>query len=123
MLSDVPNFAFAFGYTHLSWTLKVDLVCQHLCRLLAHMDAHGHNTCRAVADPGMETRPFIEFSSGYVQRAMAQWPRQGTDGAWRVPMNYEQDTQELSPRAGHPPGAALLHQSPAGPGTCLRRTH
>ena len=96
MLSDVPNFAFAFGYTHLSWTLKVDLVCQHLCRLLAHIDAHGHNACRAVADPGMQTRPFIEFSSGYVQRAMAHWPRQGTDGSWRVPMNYEQDTQELS---------------------------
>ena len=51
MLSDVPNFAFAFGYTHLSWTLKVDLDCEHLCRLLAHMDAHGHNTCARFRNP------------------------------------------------------------------------
>ena len=44
MLSEVPNFAFAIGYTNSSWTLKVDLVCDHLCRLLAHMDPHGYDT-------------------------------------------------------------------------------
>ena len=43
LLSDVPNFAYMFGYTNSSWTLKVGLVCEHFCRLLAHMDAHGHD--------------------------------------------------------------------------------
>src|ERR1700752_1207072 len=41
MLSGIPNFAFAIGYTNSSWTLKVDLVCEHLCRMLAHMDHVG----------------------------------------------------------------------------------
>ena len=45
MLTGVPNFAFAFGYTNSSWTLKVGLMCEHFCRLLAHMDAHGYDTC------------------------------------------------------------------------------
>ncbi|HVT69525.1 MAG TPA: NAD(P)/FAD-dependent oxidoreductase, partial [Trebonia sp.] len=35
MLSGVPNFAFVFGYTNASWTLKVGLVCEHFSRLLA----------------------------------------------------------------------------------------
>ena len=43
MLAGVPNLAFAIGYTNISWTLKVDLVCEHFCRLLDHMDAHGHD--------------------------------------------------------------------------------
>ncbi|MDT0470442.1 NAD(P)/FAD-dependent oxidoreductase, partial [Streptomyces sp. DSM 41699] len=41
MLSGVPNFAYAVGYTNIAWTLKVDLVCEHFCRLLDYMDAHG----------------------------------------------------------------------------------
>jgi cation diffusion facilitator CzcD-associated flavoprotein CzcO len=32
MLSGVPNFALAVGYTNASWTLKVDLVCEHFLR-------------------------------------------------------------------------------------------
>ena len=47
MLAGVPNFAFAFGYTNSSWTLKVGLLCEHFCRLLSHMDAHGHDIARA----------------------------------------------------------------------------
>ena len=50
MLSGIPNFAFAVGYTNSSWTLKVDLVCEHLCRLLSYMDVHGCDTVVPVAD-------------------------------------------------------------------------
>ena len=49
MLTDVPNFAYAFGYTNSSWTLKVGLLCEHFCRLLAHMDAHGYDSVRAAS--------------------------------------------------------------------------
>ncbi len=45
-LSGVPNFAFAFGYTNSSWTLKVGLLCEHFCRLLKHMDDNGFDTVR-----------------------------------------------------------------------------
>ena len=48
MLSGVPNFAFAVGYTNSSWTLKVDLVCEHVCRMLGHMDALGCDTVTPV---------------------------------------------------------------------------
>jgi hypothetical protein len=43
MLSGVPNFAFAIGYTNASWTLKCDLTsAEYVCRLLNHMDEHGN---------------------------------------------------------------------------------
>src|SRR3989440_2972731 len=47
MLSGVPNLALAFGYTNASWTLKCDLTCAYVCRLLNHMDAHGYAACVA----------------------------------------------------------------------------
>ena len=38
MLSGVPNLAISLGYTNASWTLKCDLTCEYVCRLLNHMD-------------------------------------------------------------------------------------
>ena len=85
MLDRVPNFAFAFGSTNLSWTLKVGLVGEHFCRLLAHMDTHGHTVCYPAFDnPHMVTRPFVESSAGYVQRSIQQFPRQGAEGPWQI---------------------------------------
>lgn len=95
MLSGVPNFVFAFGYTNSSWTLKVGLLCEHFCRLLSHMDAHGHDAVRPIAEPGMHTRPLLDFAAGYVQRAVADIPRQGVDGPWVMSMNYTYDAAML----------------------------
>ncbi|QZT60453.1 flavin-containing monooxygenase [Mycolicibacterium austroafricanum] len=96
MLSGVPNLAFALGYTNLSWTLKVDLVCEHFCRLLAHMDSRGYATVEPVVDdPHMDRVPVIDMSSGYVQRAIASFPRGGTTGPWTVEMAYENDVERL----------------------------
>jgi hypothetical protein len=96
MLSGVPNFAFAIGYTNSSWTLKVDLVCEHLCRLLAHMDAHGHDQVVPVSDdPDMETRPLLDFSAGYVQRSIHELPRAGAGAPWHLSMDYHQDERDL----------------------------
>ncbi|MFB6893804.1 flavin-containing monooxygenase [Kitasatospora sp. NPDC056327] len=92
MLSGVPNFAFAIGYTNSSWTLKVGLLCEHFCRLLAHLDAHGYDTCRPEpADPGMPTRPFLDFGAGYVRRAVDALPRQGDRRPWLSPVDYHDD--------------------------------
>lgn len=91
MLSGVPNFAFAIGYTNSSWTLKVGLLCEYFCRLLGHMDANGHDTAWAVADPDMETRPLLDFDAGYVKRSLADLPRQGTAAPWKMSMNYYDD--------------------------------
>jgi cation diffusion facilitator CzcD-associated flavoprotein CzcO len=95
MLSGVPNLAFAIGYTNSSWTLKVGLLCEHFCRLLAHLDAHGYDVCLPVADPAMPTRPFLDFAAGYIQRVVDQLPRQGDRMPWRTSMDYHSDVRLL----------------------------
>ena len=72
MLSGVPNFAFTIGYTNASWTLKADLVAEYVCRLLRHLDEHGHRSVVPVAEPGIGQQPFMDFSSGYVLRVAGQ---------------------------------------------------
>jgi cation diffusion facilitator CzcD-associated flavoprotein CzcO len=96
MLSDVPNFAFAVGYTNSSWTLKIGLLCQHFCRLLAYMDENGYTICRPeLRDPTMPTRPLLDFAAGYVQRSINDWPRQGDRAPWLMSMDYDSDTKLL----------------------------
>ncbi|ANZ40282.1 FAD-containing monooxygenase EthA [Lentzea guizhouensis] len=91
MLSGVPNFALAIGYTNSSWTLKIGLLCEYFCRLLAHMDATGTDTAWAVADPDMPTRPLLDFGAGYVQRSLADLPKQGPAVPWLMSMSYAED--------------------------------
>jgi cation diffusion facilitator CzcD-associated flavoprotein CzcO len=96
MLSGVPNFTFVFGYTNASWTLKVGLVCQHFCRLLSYMDAHGYDTARPhPADSGMRAGPFTGFQAGYIKRALDRLPRQGSRAPWRVSLTYSADVRLL----------------------------
>jgi cation diffusion facilitator CzcD-associated flavoprotein CzcO len=96
MLSGIPNLAYAVGYTNSSWTLKVGLLCEHFCRLLAHMDASGYDICRPeVADPAMATRPFLDFGAGYVQRVVDELPRQGDRMPWLTSMDYHSDVKLL----------------------------
>jgi monooxygenase len=96
MLSGVPNFAFAFGYTNSSWTLKVGLLCEHFCRLLSHMDTHGYDIARPeTGDDAMQTQPMLDLGAGYVQRALDQLPKQGMGDPWRVQMNYYYDVEQL----------------------------
>ncbi len=97
MLSGVPNFAFAIGYTNASWTLKVGLLCEHFCHLLAHMDAHQYVSCTPeLRDPAMTTRPLLAFGAGYVQRSIGQLPRQGDQAPWQVSTSYEADAKLLN---------------------------
>jgi cation diffusion facilitator CzcD-associated flavoprotein CzcO len=96
MLSDVPNFAFALGYTNASWTLKCDLTFEYLCRLLRHMDREGHGRCTPRnRDPSVARLPLIDFSSGYVRRAIDRFPKQGSRAPWRLRQNYALDIVSL----------------------------
>ena len=95
LLSDVPNFAYVFGYTNSSWTLKVGPICEHFCRLLAHMDAHGDDVCPPEAPESMAARPLLDIGAGYVKRAVDQFPHQGTEGPWRTCMDYRADRKTL----------------------------
>jgi monooxygenase len=92
MLSDVPNMAMALGYTNASWTLKCDLTCEYVCRLLKHMDAHGYTQATPrLRDPEMPTQPFIDLKSGYVLRSIDEFPKQGLAAPWRLYQNYARD--------------------------------
>jgi monooxygenase len=95
MLSGVPNFALSIGYTNSSWTLKVGLLCEYFCRLLGHMDEHGHDTAWAEAQPGLTTRPLLDFGAGYVQRSLAHLPKQGPEAPWVMSMSYHHDRRLL----------------------------
>ena len=92
MFSDVPNLAFAIGYTNASWTLKCDLAAGYVCRLLNHMDRHGYSTCTPrINDPDVGDQPVIDFNSGYVLRSLHTLPRQGLKTPWRLHQNYVRD--------------------------------
>jgi monooxygenase len=96
MISGVPNLAVAFGYTNASWTLKCDLTCEYVCRLLRHMDSAGYSTCVAENDdPSVLSEPFIDFNSGYVLRAVDKFPKQGSKRPWRLHQNYALDIVSL----------------------------
>lgn len=89
MFSDVPNLVCTFGYTNASWTLKADLVADFVCRILNRMDARGHRVCvPRRLDPSVHERPFVDFSSGYIQRAVEELPKQGSKMPWRLYQNY-----------------------------------
>ncbi|HEV2365875.1 MAG TPA: NAD(P)/FAD-dependent oxidoreductase [Caulobacteraceae bacterium] len=92
MYSGVPNLASTFGYTNASWTLKADLTAEYVCRLINHMERKGFTECRPVLDdPEMAPQPWLDFTSGYVQRAMHRFPKQGPKAPWRVHQNYALD--------------------------------
>ncbi|BCY07703.1 NAD(P)/FAD-dependent oxidoreductase [Actinoplanes sp. L3-i22] len=97
MLSGVPNFAYCIGYVNASWTLRADLAHRYVLKLLDHMDRTG----AAVATPTRPSgtgRPLLDLSSGYVQRALDKFPRQGDKDPWLVRQNYLRDVL-TTPRA------------------------
>lgn len=122
MLSGVPNVAFFFGYTNVSWTLRSDLSATFVCRLLRHMDRHGLAVATPARADAVARLPFIDdLEAGYIRRGIRAFPRKGTRSPWRVRQNYLLDrlaalsrdvTREMRfTRAVSPPRAA----APAAP--------
>ncbi|MBS0520824.1 MAG: NAD(P)/FAD-dependent oxidoreductase [Proteobacteria bacterium] len=96
MYSDIPNLASVFGYTNASWTLKADLVCEYVCRLLNLMDRKGYRYCMPHnSDPSLTAEPWVSFSSGYIQRALKHQPKQGSKRPWKLYQNYVLDLLSL----------------------------
>ena len=89
MLGGVPNLAFSFGYVNASWTLRADLTAEYVCRLINQMDKEGVSACMADQDARAEADDnYIDFTSGYVQRALDKLPQQGRKAPWRNYQNY-----------------------------------
>lgn len=96
MFSDVPNLAQATGYTNASWTLKCDLTSAYVCRLINHMDTFQYDYCMPHTDDAtIERTPFVDFSSGYIQRAIDKFPKQGSKAPWKLYQNYVLDIFSL----------------------------
>jgi hypothetical protein len=92
MYEGVPNLASAFGYTNASWTLKCDLTCEYVCRLLNRMTRRRLRQCTPRnADPALGVQPWLDFSSGYVRRSMHLFPQQGSRPPWKLHQNYARD--------------------------------
>ncbi|WP_373071147.1 flavin-containing monooxygenase [Gemmatimonas sp.] len=115
MVSDVPNLAAAVGYTNASWTLKCDLIAQHVCRLLNHMRAHEYVQVTPRRDHSLTELPVFDFTSGYVQRASSRLPKQGNRAPWRLYQNYVKDLMSLRHGRVHDP--ALEFRTASRPAT------
>jgi cation diffusion facilitator CzcD-associated flavoprotein CzcO len=93
--SGVPNLASSFGYINASWTLRADLTCEYVCRLLNQMKKTSTTKCvpqLRESDSQMPERPWIDnFSAGYMERVMHQFPRQGDREPWINPQDYKRD--------------------------------
>jgi cation diffusion facilitator CzcD-associated flavoprotein CzcO len=96
MLEGVPNFALAVGYTNASWTLKCDLTCDYVTRLLNHMRETGTRQCTPVNDDAnVVGAPLLGLNSGYVQRSAHKFPKQGSRMPWQVHQSYLKDYRAL----------------------------
>jgi cation diffusion facilitator CzcD-associated flavoprotein CzcO/acetyl esterase/lipase len=95
MYGGIPNLITTFGYTNASWTLKADLTAAYACRLLAHLRRHGGHSFVPMPDPTVKPEPFLDFTSGYVQRALPMLPRQGDRKPWKLHQNYTLDLLAL----------------------------
>ena len=113
--SGVPNLASSFGYINASWTLRSDLTCEYVCRLLNHMAKTGTTQCTAQLrdeDLNMPERPWIDsFSAGYMSRVMHMFPRQGNHAPWINPQNFARD-KKMFRRAPLDDGAMQFTKAP-----------
>jgi monooxygenase len=101
MFSDIPNMASVFGYINASWTLKTDIVCDYVCRLLKEMDRKGATIATpALGETDMPRLPFVsDFSSGYFARSLDQLPANGDRHPWRVLQDYAAEKKILTREA------------------------
>ena len=119
MYSGVPNLASSFGYTNASWTLKCDLTCEYVCRLLNYMEKHGYaQSTPRFTDETVTAIPWIDFSSSYVQRSMHKFPKQGSRAPWKLRQNYALDIMNL--RFGRIDDGVLEFSNPAAAAVAKR---
>lgn len=119
LISDVPNFAMILGYTNASWTLRVDIAADYICRLLNYMDQQGYQTVVPVADPQQQSSDSLmgsALTSGYVQRADQIMPRQGKTPEWQMQTSYYADRQLLR-QSRFDEGVLQFERDPRKPAT------
>jgi monooxygenase len=116
MLEGVPNIALAIGYTNASWTLKCDLTCDYVTRLLNHMRATGTRQCTPLnQDADVAPAPLLGLSSGYIQRAQDRFPKQGTRFPWQVHQSFLRDYRAMRLKPVVDEAMVFSNPAPAAP--------
>ncbi len=101
MFTGVPNLLWVFGYFRASWTLRVELICDLVCRLLAHMgDLGAHRVTPALRpeDADMPIGPWMDpdnFNPGYLNRSMHLMPKSGNRPEWQHTQDYWAEKEAL----------------------------
>ena len=94
MFTGVPNMLWIFGYFRASWTLRVDLLGDFVCRLLKHMDEKGVHRVTPVlpdADADMTLHSWMDpenFNPNYLMRSMHLLPKRGDKPQWQHTQDY-----------------------------------
>jgi cation diffusion facilitator CzcD-associated flavoprotein CzcO len=101
MFTGVPNMVWVFGYFRASWTLRVDLVADFVCRLLTHMKTKGARkvtTKLRPEDNDMPLLPWIDpqnFNPGYIMRNIHVLPKRGDKPEWQHTQDYWNEKDEF----------------------------
>lgn len=98
MISGVPNFAIAIGYTNASWTLKIELAFTFLMRMLSYMDERNLSVVIPTPKPDVSVtnRSVFDLASNYVKRARPLLPSQGSKSPWVVLNSYPRDFLQMA---------------------------
>lgn len=96
MVEGLPNLAMSIGYTNASWTLRSDLVAKFFTRVVRHAEDGGYARVHpSVTEGELRSRPVLDLTAGYVQRAMDAFPKTGDRKPWTMRQNYVLDSVEL----------------------------
>ena len=101
MFTGVPNMVWVMGYFRASWTLRVDMLGDFVCRLLHHMERQGAHRVEVVLRPedrDMALLPWIDqdnFNPGYLMRGLDRMPRRGDRPEWAHNQDYWREREEI----------------------------
>ncbi|MEI6250318.1 MAG: FAD-containing monooxygenase EthA, partial [Actinomycetes bacterium] len=100
LFTELPNFACSFGALRLRWTMRIDLVSQYLCRLLAHMEENHFGVVQPVVYPEQNSplHEFInssQFNPGYAQRSRNLLARSGSTPEWQLSLDFWAESDQL----------------------------
>ena len=94
MFTRVPNLVWIFGYFRASWTLRVDILGDFVCRLLKHMQKKGAKKVEVVLRPEDRDMPILSwmdpenFNPNYLMRSMHLMPKRGPKPEWQHTQDY-----------------------------------
>lgn len=101
MFTGVPNLLWVFGYFRASWTLRVDLLGDYVCRLLKHMDAIGAKQVTPQIPESLKDMKIgdwiqeEDFNPNYIKRSMHLLPKAGNHPDWQHTQDYWKEKDEI----------------------------